>query len=141
MQKAEGDYDGALRSFRTVEAQYPRDRVVLNQIARILFLKRDYGAALEALDRVRAVDPEDVQMHYTKMLCHRGLGQVEAAAREENLFRRFKADESAQAITGRPRLLSPEDNNERQMIHDHEGVGGPPHIYTGSVPGSAGGGR
>jgi len=135
VQKADGDYDGALRSFRTVEAQYPRDRVVLNQIARVLFLNRDYGAALEALDRVRAVDPEDVQMHYTKMLCHRGLGQAEEAAREEKLFRRFKADESAQAITGRPRLLSPEDNNERQMIHDHEGVGRPPWAAAGPLAG------
>jgi tetratricopeptide (TPR) repeat protein len=120
VEKADGDYDAALRSLRTVEGQYPRDRVVLNQIGRILFLKRDYRAALEVLDRVQAVDPEDVQMHYTKMLCYRGLGDLEAAAREEKLFRRFKADESAQAITARPRLLSPEDNNERQMIHDHE---------------------
>jgi hypothetical protein len=54
------------------------------------------------------------------MLCHRGLGEAEAAAREEKLFKRFKADEAAQAITGRPRLASPEDNNERQAIHDHE---------------------
>jgi hypothetical protein len=36
------------------------------------------------------------------------------------LFRRFKADESAQAITERRRMISPEDNNERQTIHDHE---------------------
>ena len=32
---------------------------------------------------------------------------------------RFKADESAQAITGPFRLASPEDNNERQSIHEH----------------------
>ena len=120
VRKADGDYDGALRSLRTVEAQYPRDRVVLNQIARILFLKREYRAALGTLDRVRAVDPEDVQMHYTRMLCHRGLGELEEAAREEKLFRRFKADEAAQAITARPRRASPEDNNERQLIHEHE---------------------
>jgi hypothetical protein len=50
------------------------------------------------------------------------LGQQDKAAREEKLFRRFKADESSQAITAKPRLLSPEDNNERQMIHDHESV-------------------
>jgi tetratricopeptide (TPR) repeat protein len=124
VQKADGDYDGALASLRTVESQYPRDRVVLNQMARLLFLKRDYRGALAVLDRVQAVDPEDVQMHYTKMLCYRGLGDAEAAAREEKLFRRFKADESAQAITARPRLLNPEDNNERQMIHDHEDAGG-----------------
>ncbi len=120
VEKADGDYDAALRSLRLVESQYPRDRVVLNQIARLLFLKRDYRGALEALDRVQAVDPEDVQMHYTKMLCYRGLGQTGAAAREEKLFRRFKADEASQAITARPRMMSPEDNNERQPIHDHE---------------------
>ncbi|MBI3693682.1 MAG: tetratricopeptide repeat protein, partial [Acidobacteria bacterium] len=120
VEKADGDYDRALRSLRTVEAQYPRDRVVLNQIARILFLRREYRAALEVLDRVCAVDPEDVAMHYTKMLCHRGLGELDGAAREEKLFRRFKADEASQAITARPRLASPEDNNERQPIHEHE---------------------
>ncbi len=44
------------------------------------------------------------------------------AAREQALFQRFKAEESAQAITAKPRLLSPENNNERQQIHDHESV-------------------
>jgi hypothetical protein len=56
------------------------------------------------------------------MLCYRGLGDAANAAREERLFRRFKADESAQVITAKMRLLSPEDNNERQSIHEHEGV-------------------
>jgi len=68
------------------------------------------------------VDPEDVQMHYTMMLCYRGLGDEAAAQREEQLFRRFKADESSQAITERRRLQKPEDNNERQAIHEHESV-------------------
>ena len=44
IQKADGDYDGALASLERVRAQYPRDRVVLNQIARMLFLKREYAA-------------------------------------------------------------------------------------------------
>jgi hypothetical protein len=101
---------------------YPRDRVVLNQIARILFLKRDYAAAIKALDRVCLVDPEDVQMHYTAMLCYRGLQDSEKAAREEKLFRRFKVEESSQSITAKRRLISPEDNNERQLIHDHDTV-------------------
>jgi len=66
------------------------------------------------------VDPEDIQAHYNLMLAYRGAGDLQASAREEALFRRFKADESAQTVTLKPRLLSPEDNNERQMIHDHE---------------------
>jgi tetratricopeptide (TPR) repeat protein len=120
VQKADGDYDGALRSLAGVRAQYPRDRVALNQLARVQFLKRQYAAAVKTLKAVDAVDPEDLQMHYTLMLCYRGLGDAPAAAREEALFRRFKADESAQAITEKRRRLSPEDNNERQAIHDHE---------------------
>ncbi len=122
VQKADGDYDGALASLRTVESKYPRDRVNLNQIGRILFLKKQYGEAVKALQAVLQVDPEDVQAHYTLMLCYRGLGDNDKAAREEKLFRRFKADESSQSITAKQRLISPEDNNERQMIHDHESI-------------------
>ncbi len=121
-QKTDGDYDGALASLRTAESMYPRDRVVLNQEARILFLKRQYAAALKVLERVCGVDPEDLQMHYTMMLCYRGLGDIEKAAHEEQLFRRFKAEEAAQSITAIRRRVSPEDNNERQQIHDHESV-------------------
>ena len=120
VQKADGDYDGALASLRTASAMYPRDRVVLNQMGRILFLKREYAEAVKTLERVLQVDPEDVQAHYNLMLAYRGLGYADKAARAEKLFRRFKADESSQSITAKPRMLSPEDNNERQMIHDHD---------------------
>ena len=119
IQKADGDYDGALKSLARVEEQYPRDRVALNQSGRILFLQRRYQEAVHPLEQALAVDPEDVQAHYNLMLCFRGLGQVEKAEREEALFRRFKADEASQELTARPRQLSPEDNNERQPIHDH----------------------
>ncbi|MCX6632813.1 MAG: tetratricopeptide repeat protein [Candidatus Solibacter sp.] len=120
VQKADGDYDGALQSLEKTRAKYPRDRVVLNQIGRLLFLKRDYTGAVAVLKQVCDVDPEDVQMHYTLMLCYRGLGDEAAARREEVLFRRFKADEASQAITERRRRQKPEDNNERQAVHEHE---------------------
>ena len=72
---------------------------------------------------MRGVDPEDVQMHYTRMLCYRGLGRRDERRRaKRQLFRRFKAEESSQAITASAALISPEDNNERQPIHDHESV-------------------
>jgi tetratricopeptide (TPR) repeat protein len=119
IEKADGDYDTALESLRRVAAQYPRDRVVWNQIGRLHFLKREYKEAVGAFQRVLAVDPEDVQAHYNLMLCYRGLGDMQASKREEALFRRFKADEASQTLTAKPRLLSPEDNNERQMIHEH----------------------
>jgi membrane protein implicated in regulation of membrane protease activity len=78
--------------------------------------QRNPAPAVETLKGVNAVDPEDVQMHYTAMLCYRGLCDAAAADREEELFRRFKANESSRAIT-EARRLSPEDNNERQPVH------------------------
>jgi len=119
IQKAAGDYEGALKGLNATRAQYPRDRVVLNQIGRILFLERKYAEAVQALLGTLSVDPEDLQAHYNLMLCYRGLGQAENAEREQKLFLRFKADEASQTLTAKPRLLSPEDNNERQPIHDH----------------------
>jgi len=129
IEKADGQYDAALKSLNTTLGWYPYDRVVLNQVARILFLQRKYAAALKYLDRVREVDPEDLQMHYTRMLCDQGLGDTAGAARQQKLFERFKALESAQAITAKPRMMSPENNNERQPIHDHESVPLGPEVH------------
>ena len=118
--KSLGRYDEAIAHLRKAESKYPRDRVVLNQLARVLFLKRQFREAIALLDRVLAIDPEDLQAHYNLMLSYQGLGDTEAAARERTLYERFKADESSQAITGPFRQLNPEDNNERQQIHEHK---------------------
>ncbi|MGH9868794.1 MAG: tetratricopeptide repeat protein [Candidatus Polarisedimenticolia bacterium] len=117
--KTFGKYDEAITHLNTTLASYPRDRVVLNQLGRLLFLQRRYHEAVAAFGRVLAVDPEDLQAHYNLMLCYRGLGDAENARREEALYARFKADESAQEITGNRRREHPEDNNERHLIHEH----------------------
>ena len=122
--RAEGDYETAIEALERVLDAYPRDRVALNQYAVVLRLQRRYEEALEILDRVARIDPEDLQMYYTRMLCYRGLGDEEAAARAEARFLRFKADESAQTITASRRRQSAEDNNERQAIHEHVSVPG-----------------
>jgi tetratricopeptide (TPR) repeat protein len=143
IEKADGDYPAALKSLDTVLQKYPRDRVAANQKARILFLQREYAQAVEATKAVFDVDPEDVQGHYTAMLAYRGLGNEAEADREQKLFQRFKVEESAQSVTGARRLLKPEENNERQQIHEHESVplSAPPAgkaLLTNARPGIAG---
>ena len=64
-----------------------------------------------------AIDPEDLQVH-----CYNGLGDQKRALEHQTRYLRFKADESAQAITGPYRQLHPEDNNERQVTHEHVSV-------------------
>jgi tetratricopeptide (TPR) repeat protein len=141
--KTSGDYDGALEHLRTAAAQYPRDRVVRNQIGRVLFLQRQYPEAIAELQKVLAVDPEDLQAHYTLMLASQGAGDAERARTHQALYQRFKADESAQAITGPYRKLHPHDNNERQSVHEHgrppEPSSPPPYAASRGEPPRPGG--
>jgi len=120
--RSDGKYDDAAAHLREVLKQYPRDRVALNDLGRILFLQRKYSEAVTTLQEVLAIDPEDLQAHYDLMLSYRGLGNNTQAHEHELRYLRFKADESAQAITGPYRQTHPEDNNERQLIHEHVSV-------------------
>ncbi len=117
--KALGRYDDALRDLRVVAEAHPGDRVVNNQIGRLLFLKREYAEAAAVLERTLRIDPEDLEAHYNLMLAARGLRDAEGAARHQELYLRFKADESADATGGDYRRTHPEDNNERLPIHEH----------------------
>jgi len=120
--KADGRYPDAFDEFSKAAAEYPRDRVVRNQMGRMLFLQRKYRDAVAELEKTLAVDPEDLEAHYNLMLCYRGLNNDDLATREEKLYLRFKADESAPAITGPYKLTHPADNNEAQPVHEHVSV-------------------
>jgi len=120
--RSDGNYDGAAEHLRKVLAQYPRDRVALNDLGRILFLQRKYRDAISMLQSVLAVDPEDLQAHYNLMLCYSGLGDEKQAHEHQVRYLRFKADEASQTITGPYRQLYSEDNNERQAVHEHVSV-------------------
>src|SRR5579872_1691702 len=120
--RADGNYDGAAQRLRIVLDEYPRDRVALNDLGRILFLQRKYDDAVKILQAVLQVDPEDLQANYNLMLCYNGLGNEKLGKEHEARYLRFKADEASQAITGPYRQLHPEDNNERQQVHEHVSV-------------------
>jgi Tfp pilus assembly protein PilF len=117
--KSRGRYDEALDHLRQAVERFPRDKVVCDQIGRLLFLQRKHHEAIAEFEKSLAVDPEDLTAHYNLMLCYRALGDTAAETREEALYTRFKADEASQALTGAYRRLNPEDNIERQPIHEH----------------------
>jgi len=120
--REDGDYDGAIAHFKTVVEQFPRDRVVHNELGRVLFLEKRYADAVAEFEKTLAIDPEDLQAHYNLMLCYAGLVEETKAEEHKARYLRFKADEAAQAITGPYRERHPEDNNERQAIHEHFSV-------------------
>jgi len=120
--KEDGDFDGAIAHLKIVLEQFPRDRVVRNDLGRILFLQKRYADAVKEFERTLSIDPEDLQAHYNLMLCYNGLGDEAKANAHKTRYLRFKADESSQAITGPYRQTHPDDNNERQPIHEHISV-------------------
>jgi Flp pilus assembly protein TadD len=120
--RAEGKYGEAAQTLQEVLAQYPRDRVVHNELGRIRFLQKRYANAVKEFQETLAIDPEDLQANYNLMLCYTGLGDEKMAEEHKERYLRFKADEASQALTGAYRLAHPEDNNERQAIHEHVSV-------------------
>jgi len=120
--REEGKYDEATRVLQEVLAQYPRDRVVHDELGRVLFLQKRYADAVKELQQTLAIDPEDLQANYNLMLCYTGLGDDKMAEEFKGRYLRFKADEASQALTGAYRQAHPEDNNERQAVHEHVSV-------------------
>jgi tetratricopeptide (TPR) repeat protein len=117
--RQQGRYDDAIAHLQTVLAQYPRDRVVRDDLGRIYFLQRRYQDALKEFNATIAIDPEDLEANYNLMLTYTGLGKPGVAAEFQKRYLRFKADESAQSLVGPYVRKHPEDNNERQPIHEH----------------------
>jgi len=117
--KRDGRYDDALAHLGRASRQFPGDRVIHNETGRILFLQRRYADAVASFAKTLAIDPEDLTAHYNLILCHRGLGDAQAADKSEALYKRFKADEPSQALVGPYLRANAHDNNERQPIHEH----------------------
>jgi Flp pilus assembly protein TadD len=122
MLRNEGQYDEAITHLRQVLAQYPRDRVAHDDLGHILFLQRHYADAMKQFNATLAIDPEDLEANYNLMLCYTGMGQPDRAAEFQKRYLRFKADEASQTLTGPYRQTHPEDNLERQPIHEHTSV-------------------
>ena len=117
-----GDYDGAITHLRKVVEQYPKDRVVRDDLGHVLFLKHNYAAARDEFNKALEIDPEDLEANYNLMLCYTGMGDAATSAEFQKRYMRFKANESAQTLTGPYREKHPEDNLERQPVHEHESV-------------------
>ena len=120
--KEEGNYDEAAKALQEVLAQYPQDRGVHDELGPIFFLQKRYADAVKELELTLASDPEDLQENYNLILCYTGLGDDTKAEQFKERYLRFKVDEASQALTGSYRQAHPEDNNERQAVHEHVSV-------------------
>jgi tetratricopeptide (TPR) repeat protein len=117
-----GEYEQALEHLSIAAEQYPLDRVVRNAIGRVRFLSKEFNLAIEELNKVLEIDPEDLSAHYNLMLAYRGAGNIEKSDLHRQYYLRFKADESSQMLTRDYLERHPHDNNRRQSIFEHRSV-------------------
>ncbi|MEL6822563.1 MAG: tetratricopeptide repeat protein, partial [Calditrichota bacterium] len=117
--KARGEYNEALKNFAEVEAKFPKDRVLLNQMGRVYYLDARPNEAPPYFERVLKIDPEDLMAHYNLMLVYRAIGNKERSKEHEKRYLRYKEDENSQAIAGRFRQENPYENNMAQPIREH----------------------
>ncbi len=114
-----GQYDKAIADLDAVAARFPKDRVVLNQRARMLFLDENLADAAHGFESVLRIDSEDLMAHYNLMLVYRAAGDSARAREHEVRYRRFRDDETAQELARGYRQRHPHVNNEAQPIHEH----------------------
>jgi len=69
-------------------------------------LEKRYADAVKEFEQTLSIDPKTFR-HYNLMLCYNGLGNDAKANEHKARYLRFKADESAQAITGLTAKLIP----------------------------------
>jgi tetratricopeptide (TPR) repeat protein len=124
--KEEGRVEDAIADALRVDRAFPKDRLNLNGIARLLYVSGKYAEALPFIDRVLAIDGEDLAAHYNAMLCLKALGRREEASAEEAWYRYFKDDEAARSVTASWRHDHPYDNRESLPIHVHDEAAPPP---------------
>lgn len=117
-----GQYPQAYSEFAKAAATHPVDRVVSNAMGRILFLERNYRAAVKQFQHTLSIDPEDLAAHYNMMLCYRGLQENAESDHEMKLYLRFKANEIARAITGPFKRTHPNENKLAQPIHEQVSI-------------------
>jgi Tfp pilus assembly protein PilF len=115
-----GQLDQAENNFRQVLAQFPRDRMSLQQLGELCKIKRDYNGAVECYSRILAIDPEDPGAHYNLMLVYRKLGRTDEAKREAKIFADLKDDPGALSLANQFLRKHPEMSNESVYWHVHD---------------------
>ena len=115
-----GQLDQAENNFRQVLAQFPRDRISLQQLGELCKIKRDYNSAVECYSRILAIDPEDLGAHYNLMLVYRKLGRTDEAKREAKIFADLKDDPGALSLANQFLRKHPEMSNESVYWHIHD---------------------
>ncbi|HVF57326.1 MAG TPA: tetratricopeptide repeat protein, partial [Pyrinomonadaceae bacterium] len=115
-----GQLQDAEADIRRVLADFPRDRLSLQQLGELSKIKRDFAGAREAYERILQIDPEDSGAHYNLMLVYRKLGMKDEARAEAKIFADLKDDPGALPVASEFLRRHPEMKGESVPWHVHD---------------------
>src|SRR5205085_521958 len=124
IRRQRGQLADAEADIRRVLADYPRDRLSLQQLGELSKIKRDFAAARDCYERILQIDPEDAGSHYNLMLIYRKLGMNEQARAEAKVFADLKDDPAALPLANEFLRRHPEMKGESVPFHVHDLVRG-----------------
>lgn len=114
-----GNLDAAVEHLRTVTERYPREALAWRFLAGVLITRGEHEEARRALEHSLAVAPTDSAVHFMMAQVLRFLGDLEGAARHQELFSYYRPDldrgaQVLDALERQPHLL-----RERDGRHVH----------------------
>jgi tetratricopeptide (TPR) repeat protein len=113
-------FDAARPWAERLGRRLPGDRVALGLLARARGLTGDAAGALEAADRVLAIDPESEEGHYQRALALADLGRRDDAEAALAAYDRFRVSfETDLALRDGWRALNPGHADESEPCHTH----------------------
>jgi tetratricopeptide (TPR) repeat protein len=118
--QADGRYDEAEQAFTRVLQEFPSDRDTLRLLGRTYYLDQKFAQSLETYMKVLAIDPEDLQAHWHRVLNYQALGKSAEAAEARKAMEKYEIDESAQGVTNAFRVKDQNANLETNPVHAHE---------------------
>ncbi|MHC5012319.1 MAG: tetratricopeptide repeat protein [Planctomycetota bacterium] len=113
----------AERAYREVLSEWPRERQALRGLAEALYEQDRFREAVETIERLFAIDPEDAQGWFWAYRALTQLGDEDRARAAGEDFERFRQDDSEPQRAGEFQLADPILQRLAQPIHVHLGPG------------------
>jgi tetratricopeptide (TPR) repeat protein len=119
LQRRAGNTAQEIADFRKVVQMYPQSRDARRELGITYYQQKDEHAALEQFEALQAIDPDDLVAHYNLSILYRRMGQMERAAKEQEMFVDKKVDPGAPTYSLNYLRAHPEISTESIPWHMH----------------------
>jgi tetratricopeptide (TPR) repeat protein len=120
-----GQVKEAIADLQAAIVKYPRFKDALRELGFSYFQQHDYAQARDTYERLQAIDPDDLSVHYSLAILYRRLGDKQKSAIESAKYSDQKDDPTASVYALEFLGKHPEVAAESVVWHTHDLTGDP----------------